>query len=112
MSLDEWDSTTSQVSDVMNGYSVNGISDWRLPTYEEVQVLKARFSGDNRLELNELIDEYDNTLWGLDGDERYLCTKNGVYYTFKFAGGTSVTKAGEKTSYYVRLVKVCQFSLK
>ena len=112
MSLDEWDSTTSQVSDVMDGYSVNGISDWRLPTYEEVQVLKARFSGDNRLELNELIDEYDNTLWGLDGDERYLCTKNGVYYTFKFAGGTSVTKAGEKTSYYVRLVKAYRFSLK
>ena len=112
MSLDEWDSTTSQVSDVMNGYSVNGISDWRLPTYEEVQVLKARFSGDNRLELNELIDEYDNTLWELDGDERYLCSKNGVYYTFKFAGGTSVTKAGEKKSYYVRLVKAYRFSLK
>ena len=111
MSLDEWDSTTSQVSDVMNGYSVNGISDWRLPTYEEVQVLKARFSGDNRLELNELIDEYDNTLWGLDGDERYLCTKNGVYYTFKFAGGTSVTKAGEKTSYYVRLFKTYRHAL-
>ncbi|MBR5205433.1 MAG: FimB/Mfa2 family fimbrial subunit [Bacteroidaceae bacterium] len=111
MSLDEWDSTTSQVSDVMDGYSVNGISDWRLPTYEEVQVLKARFSGDNRLELNELIDEYDNTLWGLDGDERYLCTKNGVYYTFKFAGGTSVTKAGEKTSYYVRLFKTYRHAL-
>ena len=112
MSLDEWEGLASLVSDVISGYSVNGISDWRLPTYEEVQVLKARFSDDNRLELNELIDEYDNTLWGLDGDERYLCTKNGVYYTFKFAGGTSVTKAGEKKSYYVRLVKTYQFSLK
>ena len=111
MSLDEWDSTTSQVSDIMDGYSVNGISDWRLPTYEEVQVLKARFSGDNRLELNELIDEYDDTLWGLDGDERYLCLKNGLYYTFKFAGGTSVTKAGEKTSYYVRLFKTYRYAL-
>ena len=111
LSLDEWDATTSQVSDVIEGYSVNGISDWRLPTHEEAAVLRARFSGDSRLELNDLIEEYDSSLYGVDGEERYLCTKNDVYYSFKFAGGTTTTKAGEKRSYYVRLVKTYRLAI-
>lgn len=111
LSLDEWDATTSQVSDVIEGYSVNGMSDWRLPTHEEAAVLRARFSGDSRLELNDLIEEYDSSLYGVDGEERYLCTKNDVYYSFKFAGGTTTTKAGEKRSYYVRLVKTYRVAI-
>lgn len=111
LSLDEWDATTSQVGDVIDDYSVNGISDWRLPTHEEASVLRARFSGDSRLELNDLIEEYDSSLYGVDGEERYLCTKNDVYYSFKFAGGTTTTKAGEKRSYYVRLVKTYRVAL-
>ena len=111
LSLDEWDATTSQVSDVIEGYSVNGISDWRLPTHEEAALLRARFSGDSRLELNDLIEEYDSSLYGVDGEERYLCTKNDVYYSFKFAGGTTTTKAGEKRSYYVRLVKTYRVAI-
>ena len=111
LSLDEWDATTSQVSDVIEGYSVNGMSDWRLPTHEEAALLRARFSGDSRLELNDLIEEYDSSLYGVDGEERYLCTKNDVYYSFKFAGGTTTTKAGEKRSYYVRLVKTYRVAI-
>lgn len=109
MSLDEWDATTSQVDDVISGYSINGIAEWRLPDYEEAKLLRARFSGDNRLELNDLIAEYDEGLYGLDGEERYLCLKEGAYYSFKFAGGTTISKAGEKRSYYVRLVKSYRF---
>ena len=112
MSLDEWDATISQADDVPDGYSVNGVSGWRLPTHEEATLLRARFSGDNRLELNELIAEYNEQLYGLDGEERYLCTKNGVYYSFRFAGGTTISKAGEKRSYYVRLVKSYRYSVK
>ena len=105
MSLDEWDATTSQVEDVVLGYSVGDFLDWRLPTYEEAKVLQNTFSGENRLALNELIAEYDDTLWGIDGEERYLCDKSGTYYTFIFAGGRVISKAGTKKSYYVRLVK-------
>ena len=111
LSLDEWDAKTSDVPDLMSGYSVNGISGWRLPTRDEAIVLRSRFSGDNRLEINKLIAEYDNTLWHIDADERYLCMKGDLYYSFKFTGGTSITKAGEKTVYYVRLVKTYRVSL-
>lgn len=112
MTLDEWDATTSQVDEVPLGYSVNGISDWRLPTHNEASILRARFSGNARLELNDLIAEYDDELYGLDGDERYLCTKGDVFYSFKFAGGTSTTKAGDVRSYYVRLVKNYRMNLR
>ena len=111
MSLDEWDATTSEVTDILDGYSVNGISEWRLPTHDEAAVLRARFSGDNRWELNDLIEEYDSSLYGLDGEERYLCTKNGLYYSFKFVIGTRTTEAGEKKSYYVRLVKTFRMDI-
>ena len=111
MSLDEWEATTSEVTDILDGYSVNGISEWRLPTHDEAAVLRARFSGDNRWELNDLIEEYDSSLYGLDGEERYLCTKNGLYYSFKFVIGTRTTEAGEKKSYYVRLVKTFRMDI-
>ena len=113
LSLDEWVATVSQVADVMEGYSVNGISDWRLPTHEEASVLRARFSGNGLDELNERIDEYDSGLLSIaDGeDERYLCTKNGTYYSFRFVSGTTTTKAGEVRSYYLRLVKSYRISL-
>ena len=45
LSLDEWDATTSQVEGVAFDYTINGISDWRLPTHEEAATLRAKFSG-------------------------------------------------------------------
>ena len=106
MSLDEWDATVSEVKDAAFDYTVNGISDWRLPTHEEAATLRNKFSGDSRVELNERIAEYDSELYGLaNGEkERYLCLKNGELYSFQFIGGTSTTLAGDKRSYYVRLV--------
>lgn len=107
MSLDEWDVYVSDVGNVISGYSVNGLSGWRLPNHDEAALLRARFCGNNLWELNSLIEEYDPELYGLanGSDERYLCLKDGAYYTFRFVAGTSTTKAGEKRSYYVRLVK-------
>lgn len=111
LSLDEWVGLISDLPDDVRGYSVNGISGWRFPTSDEVKVLKARFSDDDLWALNELIAEYDDEFWGLNDEVRYVCTKNGEYYTFKFAEGSNVSKAGVKTEYYARLVKTYRFSL-
>ena len=111
LSLHEWVGLISDLPDDVRGYSVNGISGWRFPTSDEVQVLKARFSDDDLWDLNELIAEYDDEFWGLNEEGRYVCTKNGVYYTFKFADGTNVSKAGAKTEYYARLVTTYRFPL-
>lgn len=105
MSLDEWTATTSEMDDLLSSYSSNGIADWRLPDYDEAKLLRETFCGDDRLELNERISQYDSALYGIDGEERYLCDKEGMYYSFVFSIGTSITQAGSKRSYYVRLVK-------
>ena len=105
LSLDEWDIYTDQVEELISGYSVNGMAGWRLPTYEEAQLLRNSFSDTNRTDLNERIAEYDAELVGIDGEERYLCNKSGSYYSFIFAGGTTITQCGTQRSYYARLVK-------
>lgn len=105
MSLDEWSAVASQVEEVTDGYSVGEIAEWRLPTYEEAQLLKELYSDDDREALNERIQAYDEELKGLDGEERYLCDKSGEFYSFAFSEGTKISKAGEKKTYYVRLVK-------
>ena len=112
MTLDEWETTKDQVDEVIDGYVVGGISDWRLPTHTEATLLRSRFGGEGRVELNERIAAYDPELCGLaSGDnERYLCLKEGAYYSFKFVNGTTITQAG-KRSYYVRLVKTYRVSL-
>ena len=110
LSLEEWDATTAQVEDITEGYSVNGITGWRLPSYEEAQMLRNRFCGEARLSLNTLIAEYDEDLYGLDGEERYLCDKVGEFYSFVFSTGKSISKAGTQRSYYVRLVKTYHVS--
>lgn len=106
LSLDEWKSDTLNVVDIPTGYSVNGISGWNLPTYDEATTIRARFSNDTRLELNDIIKQYDSQLVGLsaDSNDRYLCLKNGKYYSFSFAPKTNISPA-KKRSYYVRLVK-------
>ena len=105
LSLEEWDATTSQVGDITDGYSVNGITGWRLPSHEEAQLFRNRFCGEVRLSLNALIAEYDEDLYGLDGEERYLCDKAGEFYSFVFSAGKAISQAGTQRSYYVRLVK-------
>ncbi|MBE6275662.1 MAG: hypothetical protein E7096_04895 [Bacteroides sp.] len=111
MSLDEWEIITSQADEVTEGYTVNGLSGWRFPNHDEAALLRARFSGSKRLELNDLIATYDARLYGLAGGEkeRYLCLKEDVFYSFQFISGTRTTKAGEKRSYYARLVKTYRY---
>ena len=105
LSLEEWDATTAQVENITEGYNVNGIAGWRLPSHEEAQMFRNRFCGEVRLSLNALIAEYDEDLYGLDGEERYLCDKAGEFYSFVFSAGKAISQAGTQRSYYVRLVK-------
>lgn len=111
MTLKEWEDTVSKVDAILSDYNSKDVSGWRLPTHHEASVFRTRFSGVGRTELNEKITEYDGSLKGLDGEERYLCTKNDVFYSFKFEEGASITKAGEKRSYYIRLVKIYRMDL-
>lgn len=111
MSLNEWSALVSEVGNITSAYSINGISGWRLPTDGEAQMLKDAYSGDAREALNERILAYDSKLAGIDGEERYLCMKAAAFYSFAFVDETKITKAGEKKTYLVRLVKSHQLEL-
>ncbi|MBE6280798.1 MAG: hypothetical protein E7095_01860 [Bacteroides sp.] len=100
MSTEEWIATVDEVESILEEEE-----GWHVPTYEEAQLLKATFGGRELDELNEQIVDYNGTLPEVDGEERYLCDKGGVYYSFIFADGTTISKAGSKRSYYVRLLK-------
>lgn len=99
MSLEEWYASTSEVE-----YILQEQSGWHIPSYEEAQLLRSTFSGENRYALNETIWTHNGSLTGIDGEERYLCDKNGVYYSFVFAEGKTISKAGTKKLYYIRLL--------
>lgn len=99
MSLEEWYASTSEVE-----YILQEQSGWHIPTYEEAQLLRSTFSGENRYALNETIWSHNGSLTGIDGEERYLCDKSGVYYSFVFAEGKTISKAGTKKLYYIRLL--------
>lgn len=109
MTLDEWTATVSQVDGLIAEYNVDGVTDWRIPDYEEAKLLRDNLSGDERVSLNECIADYDGGLPIVDGEERYLCEKSDDYYSFIFSDGTAITKAGSKRTYYVRLVKYSKF---
>lgn len=106
MSLDQWYELTSMVPDILSGYSVNGIAGWRLPTREEADFLLKTYYGNERLVLNQRIEEFgEEGLVGINGDGRYLFEDAGEYFTFVFDPGRVVWDAGLKTKYYIRLVK-------
>lgn len=105
LSLEEWEAATVQVDEIKSGYSVNGMTGWRLPSHGEAQMFRECFCGEARLSLNAQISEYDLNLYGIDGEERYLCDKDGEYYSFVFSSGKSISQAGTQRKYYVRLVK-------
>ncbi len=111
LSLEEWDSSVSTIEDDIDEYNTEDDSGWRLPTHEEAKLLQKHFSGEARLILNKRILAYNSELYDISGIERYLCMKGTAYYSFIFAGETSITKAGEKRTYYTRLVKNYHLSL-
>ena len=100
LSLEEWYVTTTEAEEILQDKEA-----WHLPTYEEALLLRSTFNNENRTILNEKIKEYNQTLREIDGEERYLCNKEGTLYSFIFDEGTTISKAGNKRSYYMRLLK-------
>lgn len=111
MSLEEWESKIADAQLIPEGYSVNGIGNWRFPTEPEAKVIRDRFNGDRLVDLNEQIvnrnqDELEITTYS---DSRYLCDKEGVFYSYQFIAGKRVTKAGKDKVYLARLVTTYHF---
>lgn len=112
MSLEEWESQIATAQSIPEGYSVNSIKNWRFPTEQEAKVIRDRFNGDRLIELNEKIEARNQEELEIthDLDTRYLCDKEGVFYSFQFIGGKRVTKAGKDKLYLIRAVTTYHFA--
>ena len=110
MSLEEWESQIATAQSIPEGYSVNSIKNWRFPTEQEAKVIRDRFNGDRLIELNEKIEARNQEELEIthDLDTRYLCDKEGVFYSFQFIGGKRVT--GKDKLYLIRAVTTYHFA--
>lgn len=121
LSLNEWTEVPSannsayptEAQHIASQYSEgddlsNLLSGWTIPTKEEAQQLRSLYAGNATYALNELFDELDlpgvATTTAKGAAIRYLC--NDGEHTFSFAPEAStISKAGTKATYHLRLVK-------
>ncbi|MCR5360422.1 MAG: FimB/Mfa2 family fimbrial subunit [Bacteroidales bacterium] len=122
LSANEWDgihsayyeADSTEAKTIAASYLEGEMDDWHIPTKEEATALRNLFAPDSAAVLNALLSDAGYVTISLkkkSDNVRYLC--NDAQHTFTFASPTaSLTKAGAKATYYLRLVKVVTVKLK
>ena len=117
ISIKEWEkissafsSNANQAKEIAAQYEENGLSGWIIPTRNDGMALNRLYSYDNnRALINSALETCGGTgliqMYGTSA-VRYLCEDAEYTYSYKSA---TITKAGEKTTYYLRLVKYLKF---
>ena len=111
LSLEEWEGLTKECKETYNGYSVNGIGNWRMPTDIEAKNISDTFHGSSLTALNTKIKKRAYNEVPISSTERYLCVKGKYYYSFMYANGKRITKAGSQTVYLIRPVVKYHFTV-
>ena len=117
ISAKEWEkissafsSNANQAKEIAAQYEENGLSGWIIPTRNDGMALNRLYSYDNnRALINSALETCGGTgliqMYGTS-TVRYLCEDAEHTYSYKSA---TITKAGEKATYYLRLVKYRKF---
>lgn len=117
ISTKEWSGVSSAIGQIPNEakeiaaqYEEKGISGWSIPNRLDANGLHNLYSYDNnRALINSALETCGGTgliqMYGTSA-VRYLCEDAEYTYSYKSA---TITKAGEKTTYYLRLVKYLKF---
>ncbi len=93
----------------LEGYSIDGITGWRMFTEEEAREFFQDFKG-GFSEINTILYNNNFDIFYYENKERYLCADASK--TFNLHGKLRILKPGEKTKYYLRPVKTMKFILK
>ena len=104
-SIEEWEGKYSDGEKAIDGYMVNGIGNWRLPSYNEAKFIRETFSGNALIALNDKINKRGMNELEISTTSRYLCKKGSRFYSFQFGIGRTISLAGSKTTYLIRPVK-------
>lgn len=117
ISTKEWSGVSSAVGqrpneakEIAAQYEEKGISGWSIPNRLDANGLHNLYSYDNnRALINSALETCGGTgliqMYGTSA-VRYLCADAEYTYSYKSA---TITKAGEKATYYLRLVKYLKF---
>lgn len=95
----------TQMADQAQSYIEDDLEGWSVPTEAQAKLLRSAYAG-NYDDLNVEIERQNGILITVStaaNNARYLC-ENGTK-TFNFATNGSITKAGAKVKYRLRLVK-------
>lgn len=111
LSIAEWEIYRSEISACLAGYSVNGITNWRVPTYDEAGWLNQTIRGEMVEKINSAISGRRKGEYLLNDEERYLCSKEGVIYSFAFAAGKNRAATGDGRTYLFRAVAEYRLTL-
>ena len=106
ISLTEWSdivlsaTSESSLTDVVDSYREGPMTGWRLPSKDEAQIIRSSV-----LPRIDTFNSDISSLGGtpLSGTVRYLCAS--FEFTYAFKEKSTITKAGQKTKYSIRLVK-------
>ncbi|MGL4853460.1 MAG: FimB/Mfa2 family fimbrial subunit [Phocaeicola sp.] len=105
MSIDEWEIYRVNIGDCLEGYRVNNLDNWRVPTYDEAGWLNQNIRGGMVNKINDNISARQKKEYLLNEDERYLCDKDGVIYSYTFMEGKNRSTTGDSRTYLFRAVK-------
>lgn len=107
LSLKEWQCKSSEAKDIIASYSVNGIKEWTIPTWEEATFIKNNYNESKLDELNSKIEKAGGDPIYDDTDTRFLCyNKDNYISSFRFSSSSDIRKTTDETRvFYLRLVK-------
>lgn len=115
LSLSEWSGITSaynseipnMANDIAESYTEEGLKDWKIPTKDEIKIIRSSIGFDNIEQTNSILTDnnYTPLKYGEDIENdatiRYLCEDGKYSYAWDV---NSTTKAGSKRTYHLRLI--------
>lgn len=110
MSLDEWEATTATATAAIAAYTENGLTDWRIPTADEMKTIATTVGSAYN------ITGVNSTLTGADGDAltssaKYLCEDGTKVFTMGANASASAADAAAGTTYKLRAVKTVKVTV-
>lgn len=89
----------TDVQSAIKAYTTTYISNWRIPTMEEVELLKEKYN-ENLDNINRILLKANGTPLELE-KPRYLCNDGKNSFNFK---SNTISPSGQTTTYYLRPV--------
>ena len=103
MSLDEWECIPSLAPAFINSYNEAGLTEWRIPTVDEMKTLATMGTQQSIEGTNNLLTEANGK--ALKATANYLCENGERTFTMGAEATTTASEANTSTKYQLRAVK-------